>query len=161
MNFQELFFMGMKRELPNLIHPIGLRINLGSGHSELSGFVNLDLPVWDANVNPIPYANETVRTVFAFHFLEHVEDPIKMLREIERVLEPGGVASIVVPYYNSQMAAHDLYHKSVWCEDTWKNLFGKPYDRGEAPWKLRVHFNLICGVVERNLCLMTQLEKTK
>ena len=113
--------------------------------------------------SPIPFRDETIDTVFAFHFLEHFagKRTIELLREIERCLKVGGTANIVVPYYRSNMAFHDLDHKCFFTEDTFKTLFSTPYyDKNrETVWKLEINVNIIIGVAERNLCLMTQLVK--
>jgi hypothetical protein len=57
--------------------------------------------------------------------------------------------------------AHDLTHKTAFCEDTWSNLFSDPsYKRmGAEAWRFKIGLNIIIGIVERNLCLMTQLIK--
>lgn len=162
--FQALFKLGMDRHLPNLLLPrmdtFGRILNLGSGAKIIPGAMPLDYPQWDADRDPIPMVSESVSLIHAYHFLEHVRDPVRVLQECQRVLITGGVMNIVVPYYNAQIAAHDLDHKHQFCEETWRVLFGNPYyDKNKIEWKLRVHFNLICGIVERNMCLMTQLVK--
>lgn len=163
MEFQDLFRLAMKREVPEIAGWRGTEtvLNLGGGPQQIPGAICYDITMgWNADVNFIPHAAETVDHVIMFHFLEHVADPIRMLREVERVLKPGGVATICVPYYTSQMNAHDLTHRSVFCEETWRNLFNPPYyTRGGPEWRFQIGFNLICGVVERNLCLLTQLVK--
>ena len=160
-SIQDFFQLGMARFIPALVEPPqGLAINLGAGNKHIPGTVALDLPEWDADTEPIPYGDEIVACIHAYHFLEHVEDPIDMLREMQRVLVPGGVANIVVPYYNSQMQHQDLHHKNWFCEETWRVTFANPYySQDGAGWRLRVGLNIIIGAVERNLCLMTQLIK--
>lgn len=44
---------------------------------------------------PVPEASFDIVTLK--HTLEHVEDPMRGLREIHRVLRPGGVAFVIVP----------------------------------------------------------------
>lgn len=158
---QEQFFIGMDRTIPDLVEPPrGLAINLGAGNKIVAGAVSLDYPEWDADIERIPYPDESVALIHAYHFLEHLHDPVAMLRECQRVLVPGGVLNIVVPYYTSQMQAHDLGHKHAFCEETWRNLFGNPYyAKDREGWQFVVGVNIIIGVVERNLCLMTQLIK--
>jgi SAM-dependent methyltransferase len=162
--FQELFYLGMDRKLPNLWKPpsqiFGNVLNLGAGAKIIPGAIPLDYPQWDADHDTIPMHTESCVMIHAYHFLEHVREPIEVLQECQRVLVKGGVMNIVVPYYNAQIAAHDLDHKHVFCEETWRVLFGNPYyDKNKINWSFRVHFNMICGIVERNLCLMTQLVK--
>lgn len=149
----------MARDVPGIV-PFphgGLLLNLGPGNKYMPGTKGYGLPDWDADFNKIPETDETVDGIYAFHFLEHVWHPIKVLRECQRVLKPGGSMLIVVPYYNSQMQAQDLDHKSKFCETTWTNIFANPYYADKGEWKFKVGLNIIMGVVERNLCLMTQL----
>jgi SAM-dependent methyltransferase len=124
---------------------------------------NLDLPEWDGQYGLLPYGDGRVDAIYAFHFFEHLSgaQAITMLRECERVLRFGGILTTVTPHRLGSMAFHDLDHKSFWSEDTWKTLLGTPwYDKNrEVPWKLRLGFNMIAGLNERNLCLMSQLVK--
>ncbi len=163
MSIESIFQLGMKRTINNPLSGVGfgdVEINLGCGNSPLDGCLNYDYPEWDANTTPIVHGNNTVDVIHAYHFLEHCKDPVKMLLDCQRVLVPGGHMNIVVPYYTSQMACHDLDHKHFFTEETWKTLFNNPYyDKNEIEWKFKIHLNIIIGVVERNLCLMTQLVK--
>lgn len=167
-----MFELGMDRHimepLPMSEWPVGRILNLGAGKKSIHGATPLDLPSWDADTDPIPYEDESIAGIHAYHFLEHLKNPVAMLAEMQRVLMPRGVVNICVPYYTSQMQAHDLTHKHVFCEDTWKNLFACPYydryyvgdgDRRPMEWKFSICTNIIIGVVERNLALLTQLIK--
>ena len=158
----ELFEKGMDRKVPEFKdgHWGYDSINLGAGNKNIAGAESIDYPEWDADLSPIPRADESIGTIYAFHFLEHVQEPVKVLQEMQRVLVKGGVANIVVPYYSSQMAAHDLDHKHVFCEETWKTLFNCPYyNKNRIEWEFEIGFNMIMGVAERNLALVTQLIK--
>jgi len=160
---QDFFLLGMKREISTLISPRGEQLNLGAGFSNIENAINLDLPEWDATKDPIPYNDECVDTIHAYHFLEHFtgEQVIKILRECERVLKRGGTMNIVVPHRIGSLAFQNLDHKSFWTEDVYNNLF---YDdtyigNRETPWLFNIRVNVIIGIAERNLCLMTQLER--
>jgi SAM-dependent methyltransferase len=110
----------------------------------------------------LPFEDETVGAVHAHQFLEHFDgdDAIGILREIERVLVPGGVAFITVPYQGSSHWGQALDHKSTWNEETWNWLFNNEYyDHQGEPWELEVHACFIMGIVIRNLDLFTQLVK--
>lgn len=66
-----------------------------------------------ADSTALPFADQTFDLVTAFDILEHVEDDAGMLREIARVLRPGGVAAIHVPAWPAMWSHHDeiLEHK--------------------------------------------------
>ena len=91
MTLQELFKIGMKREIPDLIPVSTPMINLGAGTQTIPYAINLDYPEWDAERDAIPCGDLSIETVYAFHFLEHLpgESVISILREVERVLKPG------------------------------------------------------------------------
>ena len=161
---QDFFGVGMKRKVPGFYtdYPRGLaELNLGAGDHFIVGAMSLDLPEWNADRDGLrAFEDGSVGLIHAYHFLEHLEDPLAFLFEVQRVLAPGGLINIVVPYYTSQMFAHDLTHRRAFCEETWRNTFKNEfYDmagkRGE--WRFRIGFNMICGIVERNLALLTQL----
>jgi len=161
-NIEDLFQLGMDRLIipaSPLAQEGDVCLNLGAGNKVIPRAIALDLPEWDADSMKIPHISSSVDHIYAFHFLEHVADPVGVLRECQRVLKPGGTIHIVVPYYTSQMQAHDLYHKHVFCEETWRNLFSTPYYERGFSWQLEIGLNIIIGIVERNLCLMTQLHK--
>lgn len=165
----EFFYMGMDRDIPNMIDRTGnapVILNLGHGAKLLPFYVtSVGLPFWDAENDPLPYGNKTVDEVWAFHFLEHIRNIEHVMAEVQRVLVPGGVFNITVPYGTCHMAVQDLNHVHFFNEDTWKHLFENPYyDTAQGhdrmvPWQFRVNVNCIMGVKGENLALMTQLVK--
>lgn len=44
-----------------------------------------------ADAFALPYPNETFDSVTAMDFLEHIDDPQKVIKELSRVLKPGGL----------------------------------------------------------------------
>jgi SAM-dependent methyltransferase len=110
----------------------------------------------------LPYDDETVGAVHMHQFLEHFtgDDAIEILHEVERVLVPGGVAFITVPYQGTSHWGQALDHKSTWNEETWDWLFNNEYYQHDTdPWRFQVHACFIMGIVIRNLDLFTQLVK--
>ena len=61
-----------------------------------------------ADVCQMPYADETFHFVLAADMLEHVANDLKALKEIWRVLQPGGCAVITVPAFQYLWGVQDL-----------------------------------------------------
>jgi SAM-dependent methyltransferase len=61
---------------------------------------HLGIPLHNADIYALPYANNTFDAVILSEVLEHLTDDIKALREVYRVLKPGGVVAITVPHAN-------------------------------------------------------------
>lgn len=52
------------------------------------------------DIQAMPFAENSFDVVLCNHVLEHVDDDHKALREICRVLKPGGLAVLQVPFFN-------------------------------------------------------------
>ncbi len=162
---QGLFKLAMKRDIPQLIdnwEMPGLIFDIGaSGRYKVDGATALGLPQWWFPGCDIPSDNNATATIHCYHFLEHLSgsDVIRFLREVERVLRIDGVMNFCVPYYNSNLMAQDLTHRSAWCEDSFRNLFENTFYDPAGRWRLRVHTIFIMGIVERNLALIGQIVK--
>jgi len=53
-----------------------------------------------ANIYSQPYDSESFDAVILSEILEHIDDDVRGLREVYRVLKPGGVVAITVPHAN-------------------------------------------------------------
>lgn len=162
--FRDFVMMGIKFPMPDLVDmpPNARIVNLGAGEQDLP-WPNraLDLPGWDGERHLIPEVTGAVDVVFAFHFLEHLSanGVVHVMREVERVLKPGGTFNIVVPHGASKLAYEDLDHRTRFNEDTWRNLFRTTYYAKHGEWKFDVKFNVLFGLKLDNLCLFTQLQR--
>jgi hypothetical protein len=160
-SLREVFECGMSRELPELLSfPAGPVLNLGAGKKTIPGTVPLDADMgWRAPDLPVETAS--VAGAFAFHFFEHLskEEVLGLLRELERVMLPGGSVVTVTPHRLGALAYQDLDHKTFWTETTFHNLFDTRFYSGTMPreWKFRIHLSVVMGLVERNLVVVTQL----
>lgn len=84
------------------------------------------------DIHNIPLTDESIQAIFCLAVLEHVEDPIRAMQEMYRVLTPGGKALIYVPflyYYH----AHPGYYKDYW-RFTYDSLemLAKPFSSHEV-----------------------------
>jgi ubiquinone/menaquinone biosynthesis C-methylase UbiE len=53
----------------------------------------------EGSVYELPYADASFDVGVAHFVIEHVSEPVRALREMRRVLRPGGIAAIKDPYY--------------------------------------------------------------
>lgn len=166
MKFQKLFNLGMKRYLPELLEYYGTTINIGSSGTDkwqIPETESFGRPEWIFPYDHLPFPDDTISTIHCYHFMEHLtgDNAILFLRECERVMIPDkSVLNFCMPYYNSNLAAECLDHRSQWNENSFRNLFDNSGYDVAGEWKLKVHFMMIAGVVERNLCIIGQLRKT-
>lgn len=63
-----------------------------------------DLDIRSGEIDPLPFPDGTFNVVTAWHSLEHMEKPVKVLREVFRVLQPGGLLVVEVPAMSSLQA---------------------------------------------------------
>ncbi|HLZ71427.1 MAG TPA: class I SAM-dependent methyltransferase [Dehalococcoidia bacterium] len=58
----------------------------------------------------LPFADGSFGTITALDVIEHVSDDTGMLRELHRVLRPGGLLLITVPAYQFLWSQHDEFN---------------------------------------------------
>lgn len=51
------------------------------------------------DIHEIPFEDNSIDIIFCNHVLEHVDDDMKALSEMKRVLKPGGWAILQVPFF--------------------------------------------------------------
>ncbi|MEM9326705.1 MAG: class I SAM-dependent methyltransferase [Bacteroidota bacterium] len=52
------------------------------------------------DIHEIPFEDNTFDVIFCNHVLEHVDDDIQAMREMKRVLKPGGWAILQIPLFH-------------------------------------------------------------
>lgn len=105
----------------------------------------------------------SVSEIASYHTLDHLspKQVIQTLREVERVLVPGGTFTNIVPHADSQLAKECIHHQSRFMIDTWRNIFSERQYAHDGNWKLDVRLNFVFGLAERNTVLVTQLVKVE
>lgn len=61
-----------------------------------------------ASATALPFADASLDVVSAFDVVEHVADDVGLLRELHRVLRPGGRLLVSVPAYQWAWSSHDV-----------------------------------------------------
>jgi hypothetical protein len=100
----------------------GLRcVDLGGRFGSPTGYESVDLHGADVCCDlgaRWPFADGSVGVVRAFDVLEHLGDPLHAMRELYRVLAPGGYAFVQVPSTDGRGAFQDPTHRSFWNENS-------------------------------------------
>ena len=119
------------RRLPK-IKSKEIRIDLGCGDKIKKGCIGMDIRdckqeiLWDAR-DGIPFEDNSVDYIFSSHFLEHLDNGEceDVLREIYRVLKPGGTTEHILPHQEDPTAFY-FDHKTFWNEFRVNTLPGVP-----------------------------------
>ena len=78
-------------------------VNMGAGNTRIEGAINIDIsPKADISLNlgvdPLPFDDESVDLIYSDHTIEHVENYLYLIGEVNRVLKKGGCFLVGVPY---------------------------------------------------------------
>ena len=60
------------------------------------------------NINAIPFENSSIDAVMCSEVLEHIDSPEESIKELIRVLKPGGVMALSVPRYLPELICWKL-----------------------------------------------------
>ena len=94
-----------------------MQLDLGCGAKKREDCIGVD---WsdsfnidvkhDLNVYPYPFEDNSVDKIYLDNVLEHLSDVVKTIEECHRILRPGGIIEIKVPYFRSKWAFIDPTH---------------------------------------------------
>ena len=99
------FFSPQSGKIATLLQQQPVQLIFGCGETRYPGWTGVDCYfgsgadlVMDLR-RPLPFPDQSVDLCFSEHFLEHLypDEGLQHLREVVRVLKPGGVYRIVVP----------------------------------------------------------------
>jgi SAM-dependent methyltransferase len=117
-----------------------------------------------ANIDDgLPYADEEFDTVHANQVIEHVRRSDAFLREVRRVLKPGGLALISTNNFSSwhNVGALALGYQPMPAHVSDELIVGNPLDplRGQEHEDGRAHLRLFTGRALVELCAVHGLER--
>ncbi len=104
-----------------------MKLNLGCGNIKIDGFTGVDHVktqatdvVHSLDAFPYPFEESSVDEILMDNVLEHLVDVVKVMEELHRLLKPGGLLKINVPYAKSDGAFKDPTHKHFFTERTFQ-----------------------------------------
>ncbi len=95
----------------------GLVLNIGSGNSpRQGGVVNVDMMDYEnvdivCDIHALPFKDNSVDAIMNVAVLEHVCEPTAVLKEVHRVLKPGGRVFSVIPFMQPFHASPHDYQR--------------------------------------------------
>jgi SAM-dependent methyltransferase len=108
------------------------RLDIGCGNFKMPNAEYLDIDpdahpdiLHDLNQYPYPVADNTYDEIYCKHIIEHLNEPNKFIREVLRVLTPGGKAYIETPHFTSRMAYSEPQHKHFFSYFMFVNITDK------------------------------------
>jgi SAM-dependent methyltransferase len=89
------------------------------------------------DIHQIPFEENHFDVVLCNHVLEHVQDDIKAMSEIKRVLRPGGWAILQVPFFSpvpdvtfeDNSVTDQRQREKIFGQDDHVRMFGKDYSK--------------------------------
>lgn len=119
---QELFHKDIYNLADRFSRKNGLmKIDLCGGFNKPEGYISVDK--YDGDITAdldqgIPLADNSCGVVRAYDALEHIKDPQQIMKEIHRVLAPGGILISHTPSTDGRGAWQDPTHVSFWNENS-------------------------------------------
>lgn len=93
-------------------------LDLGCGNKKRFGAIGIDFNSRTAadivhNLNHFPYPLDdcSFDEIYLDNTLEHLDDVIRVMEEVYRILKPGGLVKVIAPYFRSLWASIDPTHK--------------------------------------------------
>jgi SAM-dependent methyltransferase len=106
-----------------------VRLDIGCGNNKMPGATYVDIDpkanpdiLHDLNKFPYPIKDNTFEEIYAKHIIEHLNDPIGFMREMCRILKPGGTIFVETPHFSSRVAYSEPQHTLFFSYFMFNNL---------------------------------------
>lgn len=94
------------------------RLDIGCGNCKTPESTYLDVDkdahpdiLHDLNEFPCPIQDNSFDEIIAKHIIEHLDHPQKFIKELHRILKPGGTIFIETPHFTSYVAYSEPQHR--------------------------------------------------
>jgi SAM-dependent methyltransferase len=101
-------------------------LDLGCGPHKIKNAISVDINrkvhpdiIWNLNIIPYPFKNNSFDKISIRHVLEHLDEPEKVLYELLRIAKNKATIYIEVPHF-SVYASYIMEHKRTYCCKTFK-----------------------------------------
>jgi len=108
-----------------------MKLHLGCGNDKKEGYLNLDSSkevkpdkVWNLEKTPLPFKDDSFEEILANHVLEHINNFVPLVHEMNRISKNGAKIIIRVPFYSTWGQYNDPTHVRFFSPWTF-NYFNK------------------------------------
>ena len=106
-------------------------LDIGCGQTKSPSHIGMDIfpgpgvdVIHSFDDFPYPFADNSMDEVKCNNSLEHVDDFLRTIEEIHRILRPGGVLKVWCPHYSGPDAYRDPTHKTFFAYTTFDRFAG-------------------------------------
>lgn len=94
-----------------------MKLNIGCGRDKKIGYVNIDASplinpdkVCNLEKVPLPFKEDSVEEILAYHVLEHIHNFIPLMHDLHRICKNKAIIKIKAPFYSSWGQYNDPTH---------------------------------------------------
>ncbi len=126
-----------------------MKLNLGCGFDYKEGYINCDIrgvkadKYFDLNKFPYPFKDNSIDKVLISHVLEHLNEPVNILKEIYRICKNNAIVKIQVPYFSSESAFSDIEHKHFFSYTTFDAIDSDNPIHNRNPFYEKCDFKIV------------------
>ncbi len=93
-------------------------LDIGCCTRKIPGAIGIDIDpnssadiFHDLNVYPYPVESNSIDKIYAKHVIEHLDNTRLFVKELHRILKPGGTVFIETPHFSCRVAYSEPEHK--------------------------------------------------
>lgn len=139
------------------------------GNKYITGDIESPLAKVKMDIHHIPFEENKFDVVLCNHVLEHVEDDIKAMSEIRRVLKPGGWSIMQVPFFSpvpeitfeDNSITDPREREKTFGQDDHVRKFGKDYAQRIEKSGLKVDANRFAQSLTNETCFKYGISKNE
>jgi len=123
--------------LADEVHASDLSAGMIERSKDNAAGAGVDVRLALADAERLPYADDSFDLVVARGALHHVPSPLECLREVRRVLEPGGVAVVLAePTASGERQVGAVVGTAYRAVEAWRKARRRPKDLEHEKWEM-------------------------